>query len=150
VNSDYALVSRWPIGMGREALWDVMDELLASDNPLIWWPAVQVTDYDGMSMEARVSSPFGYTLTFTLADLEARRPDSLRFTSTGDLRGRGAASFVEDGPDACIIEIDWRVTTRRRWMRRTAWLLRPVFVAGHRLAMRQGRRSLTTWLAQRK
>jgi hypothetical protein len=150
VSSDYALVSRWPIAVGRAQLWEVLDELLASDDPFVWWPAVQVSDYDGTSMEARVASPLGYTLSFTLTDLRTQRPDSLQFASTGDLRGSGTASFIAAGPDTCVIEIDWRVATRRPWMRRTGWLLRPVFVLGHHLVMRQGRRNLASWLARRE
>ncbi|MET0931113.1 MAG: hypothetical protein ABWX74_16450 [Aeromicrobium sp.] len=150
MNSDYAFISRWPVALSREQLWDVVDELLASDDPLVWWPSVQISGYDGTSMQLRVPSLFGYAVSFTLSDLEAQRPKSLRFASTGDLRGSGTISFVEDGAAACHLRIDWRVSTERGWMRRTAWLLRPVFVTGHHLAMRRGRRSLTAWLDQRE
>lgn len=149
MNSDYAFVSRWPVALSRERLWDVVEDLLASDNPLVWWPSVQVSDYDGSAMRVRVRSALGYAVTFTMADLATRRPDSLRFTASGDLQGSGNVSFVPDGPAACVVVIDWRVTTRRRWMRRTAWVLRPAFVAGHHLVMRQGRRHLVAWLVQR-
>lgn len=146
MSSDYVLVSRWTIDCSREALWDVLDELLATDDPFVWWPSVRVADYDGSSMRVRTASVFGYALTFTLDDLVARRPDSLAFTAVGDLRGMGEVRFDELGPGACALRIDWRVATDRPWMRRTAWLLRPVFVAGHRIAMRQGRRHLSRWV----
>jgi hypothetical protein len=47
------------------------------------------------------------------------------------------------------MDIDWRVATDRRWMRWTGWLLRPVFVAGHHLIMRQGEKNLNAWLSAR-
>lgn len=143
---DYVLVSRWTVATSRDRLWDVVDELLASGDPFTWWPAVHVSDYDGASAKIRASSVFGYALTFTLSDLEAHRPDSLTFRASGDLRGSGVVSFVEAGDDACLIDIDWRVATEPGWMRRMVWLLRPVFVAGHRIAMRQGQRHFAAWV----
>ncbi|NRQ50654.1 hypothetical protein [Aeromicrobium stalagmiti] len=149
MNSDYVLVSRWSVPLSRENLWDVLDELLATDDPMVWWPSVQVTAYDGDTMTVRASSAFGYALTFSLADLTARRPDSLTFTSVGDLRGSGDVTFADLGPRGCAMTIDWRVATDRRWMQVTGWVLRPVFVAGHHLIMRQGEKHLRAYLEKR-
>jgi hypothetical protein len=144
--ADYRLMSRWTVPLSRDAMWDVLDELLASSDPMVWWPAVQVRDYDGARMALRASSPFGYALTFTLHDLTTRRPDTLSFSATGDLRGAGVVRLADDGAGTSMT-IDWRVDTTRRWMRWTAWALRPFFVRGHRQVMRQGERRLTSWLA---
>jgi hypothetical protein len=146
MNSDYVLVSRWPVECSRDELWGVLDDLLATDDPFSWWLSVQVTDFDGSSMRVRTASVFGYALTFTMNDLVLHRPDSLEFAATGDLRGSGQVRIDELGPRACGLLIDWRVTADRPWMRRWAWLLRPVFVAGHRLTMHQGRRHLRRWI----
>lgn len=143
----YVFVSRWTIARSRDSLWDVLDDLLATDDPMVWWPSVTVQRYDGSAMTVRAASAFGYSLTFELADLEARRPDRLTFAATGDLRGHGVVTFVDQGCDGCEMEIDWRVEADRRWMRWTGWLLRSLFVAGHALIMRQGEKNLNRWLA---
>lgn len=148
MTADYVFVSRWNIARSRESLWDTLDDLLATDDPMVWWPSVHVQGYDGSTMTVRAASVFGYSLTFDLADLEARRPDRLTFSATGDLRGRGVVTFAESSDDTCSMMIDWRVAADRRWMRRTEWLLRPVFVAGHGLIMRQGEKRLNSWLAR--
>jgi hypothetical protein len=145
----YVLVSRWLVPRGRDDMWDVIQGLLDSEDPMVWWPSVQVAAYDGESMGLRARSGLGYTVTFTLADLVASRPDRLAFASTGDLRGRGAVVLVDAGPDRTELVIDWRVATDRAWMRWTGWLLRPVFVLGHHLVMRQGERHLRRWLGSR-
>jgi hypothetical protein len=146
MNSDYVLVSRWRIDRDRESLWDVLEGLLATSDPLPWWPSVQVTAYDGDNLDLRAASGLGYSVTFRLANLESSRPDRLTFTSEGDLRGSGEVRFLELTADTSEMDIDWRVATDRRWMRWTAWILRPVFVAGHHLLMRQGEKHLNAWL----
>lgn len=148
MTSSYVFVSRWSIARSRDSLWDVLDDLLATDDPMVWWPSVSVQRYDGSVMTVRAASAFGYSLTFDLADLEASRPDRLTFNATGDLRGRGVVTFADHGPRRCEMDIDWRVDTDRRWMRWTGWLLRPLFVAGHALIMRQGEKKLNAWLAR--
>lgn len=149
MNSQYSLVSRWSVQSSRTELWDALDALLASSDPMVWWPSVEVTDYDGSTMRLRAQSVFGYALTFTLRDLTTRRPDSLSFAATGDLRGSGDVTIAADGPDASAMTIDWRVSVDRRWMRWTSWVLRPLFVAGHHVVMRQGEKHLDEWLADR-
>jgi hypothetical protein len=150
MNSDYVLVSRWRVDRSRESLWDVLEGLLATSDPLPWWPSVQVTAYDGDNLDLHAASGLGYSVTFRLGNLKSQRPDRLTFTSEGDLRGSGEVTFLELTPETSEMDIDWRVATDRRWMRWTAWLLRPVFVAGHHIVMRQGEKHLNEWLhAQR-
>lgn len=149
MKSDYVLVSRWTIGRSREALWEVVDELLATDDPVVWWPSVQVMDYADGNLRLRAASGLGYAVRFTLSGLEKARPDLLTFDAQGDLRGRGVVRFVELGPGSCAMDIDWRVAADRRWMRWSGWLLRPIFVLGHGLVMRRGERNLNQWLLQR-
>ncbi len=111
---------------------------------------MQVTAYDGDNLDLRAASGLGYAVTFRLANLKSQRPDRLTFTSEGDLRGSGEVTFLELTPETSEMDIDWRVATDRRWMRWTAWILRPVFVAGHHIVMRQGEKHLNAWLhAQR-
>ncbi len=146
MNSEYVLLSRWRVDRSRDALWDVLEALLDTPDPLPWWPSVQVTAYDGDNLDLHAASGLGYAVEFRLANLESRRPDRLRFTSEGDLRGRGEITFVELTSETSAMDIDWRVATDRRWMRWTSWILRPVFVAGHHIVMRQGEKHLNEWL----
>ena len=63
-----------------------------------------------------------------------------------ELQGAGAVTFDDLGPRDSAMNIDWRVSTGKAWMRRTSWLLRPVFVLGHHLVMHQGEKHLNAWL----
>lgn len=148
MSSDYVFVSRWIVPRTRESLWDVLEGLLDTDDPMVWWPAVNVQDYDGDKMTVRAASAFGYSLTFTLTDLTAQRPDRLTFAARGDLRGAGVVTFEESDASSCTMEIDWQVRADRRWMRWSGWLLRPLFRAGHTIIMRQGEKHLNAWLSR--
>lgn len=143
---DYAFASRWTVARSRDSLWDVFEHLLGTDDPMLWWPSVHVENYDGVTMSLRADSAFGYSLRFRLTNLQVRRPGILTFIAQGDLRGTGVVSFVEAGDMACHLDIAWKVSVDRRWMRRSSWLLRPVFRAGHTLIMRQGQKRLNAWL----
>lgn len=148
MNSDFHFRSHWPISRSRESLWDALESLLASDDPMPWWPSVQVTAYDGSSLDLRAKSHLGYALTFRLAELQTARPNKLTFISKGELRGNGLVTFEDLGVANSAMDIDWVVSTDKAWMRRTSWLLRPVFVLGHNLVMRQGEKHLNAWLRQ--
>ncbi len=150
MNSNYELHSRWQVVRSRESLWDELEALLASDDPMAWWGPVEVVAYDGTNLSVRAASHFGYRLAFELKNLQLSRPDRLTFESAGDLRGHGAVTFTDGGDGrSSAMDIDWRVDTDRRWMRWTGWLLRPLFVAGHHLIMRQGEKNLNDWLNAR-
>lgn len=148
MNSRYEFHSRWQVVVGRDSLWDELEALLSSDDPMAWWGPVEVVDYDGRNLSLIATSRFGYRLAFQLTNLQLRRPNTLTFDSEGDLRGTGAVSFVDEGR-ASAMDIVWNVATDRRWMRWSGWLLRPVFVAGHHLIMRQGEKHLNAWLKSR-
>ncbi|MCW2831732.1 MAG: hypothetical protein JWP31_2424 [Aeromicrobium sp.] len=149
MTSSYVLVSRWEIACSRAELWDALEALLETPDPMVWWPSVTVNDYRDGELALQAASGLGYTVRFRLMHLQTRRPDSMTFTADGDLRGRGEVAFVDQGPAASVMEIDWRVVADRPWMRWTGWVLRPVFVAGHHLVMRRGERHLNAWLAGR-
>ncbi len=149
MNSRYEFHSRWRVVCGREVLWDELEKLLVSADPMAWWGSVETTHYDGQNLTVRAASHFGYRLTFQLNDLRLDRPAQLTFDSAGDLRGSGHVAFVEVDGESSVMNIDWRVFADRGWMRWSGWLLRPVFVIGHHLIMRQGEKHLNRWVASR-
>lgn len=133
---------------GRRELWQHLDALVASHDPMIWWPSVQVTEsIPGRWVSLRTRSRFGYHLNFCLTDLVFEEPDEMRFAAEGDLVGRGVVNFSDEGPERTSMLIDWQVSAVRPWMRRTNWLLRPVFAVAHRFVMREGERRFAAWLA---
>lgn len=145
----YELHSRWELGLSRDDVWDGLEELLASDDPMSWWPSVHVEDRTDGDLNVRASSHLGYGLRFRIHDLQTDRPNSLTIASDGDLRGHGVLTFAEVSTHGSAIDVQWNVSVDRAWMKATSWLLRPVFALGHHLVMAQGEKRLNQWLATR-
>lgn len=144
--SRYVLRSRWRLPLDVAAAWDVVESLLSSPDPFVWWDAVTVQDRADDRLRVVTRSHAGYVLRFELHDLDVRRPDRVTVRAVGDLDGHGTIRVRPDGAGS-VIDVDWQVETTRAWMRRTAPVMRPVFVAAHAMVMRQGRRAFVRWLA---
>lgn len=145
----YELHSRWDLAADRDTVWDALEELLASDDPMAWWPSVTVVSKVGDDLNVAARSVLGYRLHFRLYGLAWSRPDSMTVESDGDLRGRGDLTFGTVGDQHSTIDIQWNVSVDRAWMRATSLLLRPAFTLGHHLVMAQGQKRLNRWLAMR-
>jgi hypothetical protein len=90
-----------------------------------------------------------YTLRWDFEVIETRYPNGLTIAATGDFVGRGVWTFVQDGPEVALT-FDWRIRATKPLLRTLSPLLRPVFEANHRWAMRQGERSLALELRRRR
>lgn len=149
VTSIYEMHSRWRVAMGREELWDIVEAQLDSADPMPWWQSLKVISNEDGILQVKARSSIGYTLRFRIHDLVTERPERLSYASDGDLRGTGMTSFRMIDRDTCALDFEWNVSVDRSWMRRTSWVLRPLFVLGHHLVMAQGERSFNRWLARR-
>lgn len=146
----YELNSGWSLTATADAVWDALESLLATDDPFPWWPSVRVVAGDGSALQLEARSIFGYVVRFRLHDLVRRPSRCLTFASDGDLRGQGSVTIRPVNASSCLAEIQWNVSADRAWMRATSWLLRPIFVAGHHVLMRQGEKNFNRWLAARE
>lgn len=113
---------------------------------MIWWPSVHATESIPGRLSLRARSRFGYSLDFRLTHLKLEQPERMRFAAEGDLAGHGVIMFEDRGPAQTAMLIDWQVDTSRAWMRRTSWLLRPVFTLAHHRIMHEGERRFAGWV----
>ena len=123
-----------------------------------WWPQVYLA--------VRIVEPGDEHAVGCVADLETRGllPYRLRWRlhvvsgafartsvveASGDLDGRGVWNMCERDGGTCVT-YDWHVRARKPLLRRWSPVLRPLFAANHRWAMRTGERSLRREVARRK
>ena len=88
-----------------------------------------------------------YILHWQAKVTEVQRPAQLVVEARGDLQGRGEWRLCQDG-ELVRIDYNWAVIGNKPWMRYLNPVLKPVFKANHRWAMRKGEQGLERELKQ--
>jgi hypothetical protein len=123
-----------------------------------WWPSVYLDvvelrppDASGVGRRVSVHTKgwLPYTLRWEFEVVESRYPHGFALVANGDFEGRGVWTIEQDGAfvDATY---DWRIRAEKPLLRSLSSVLRPLFEANHRWAMRQGEESLELELARRR
>ncbi len=153
--NQYHFVTHWDVtGMVEE-----VSAILGDARDLArWWPAVYL---DILELEPGDRSGVGsryslftkgwlpYTLRWQLRVTESNRPYGYAIAAEGDFVGAGIWTFEQDGP-VVHITYDWKISAEKPLLRRLSFLIKPVFAANHRWAMRVGEQSLLLELQRRR
>ncbi|MGI9084740.1 MAG: hypothetical protein ACR2FE_05535 [Aeromicrobium sp.] len=126
-------------------MWYLFEDLLASDDPFVWWPGLG-SERRGDDIHVVAGSPLGYRLRFRLHDVVEAPMKQVTLQSDGDLDGEAALMLRAVNESSSTIDVTWHVDVTRPWMRATRYVLRPVFVLAHLAVMRAGERGLNSWL----
>ncbi len=152
--NDYHFVTHWHVEGTVEEVATILGEasLLVS-----WWPSVyldvQVLEEGDEAGLGRVVSLYTkgwlpYTLRWQFHVTEVRN-DGFSLLATGNLDGRGAWTFRQNGPQVDIV-YDWQVKAEKPLLRYCSFIMKPIFSANHRWAMARGEQSLKLELARRR
>jgi hypothetical protein len=123
-----------------------------------WWPSVYLSATqlaaegpDGIGRRVRLHTRgwLPYTLHWDLEVVRSEYPTGFAIVATGDFEGTGVWTLQQDG-DVVDVTFDWRVDARKPLLRRWSMILKPLFAANHRWAMRQGERGLRLELESRR
>lgn len=154
-SNDYHFVTLWRVpGTIAEVSATLAD---AADLPR-WWPAVYLearvlepgaADGVGRVVELYTKGWLPYTLRWRFRVTESRAPHGFALEAWGDFVGRGVWSFAQEGERVAII-YDWKISAEKPLLRRLSFLLKPIFAANHRWAMRTGEASLRLELCRRQ
>ena len=153
--ADYAWLSHWRIEGTCGEVADVLGDPLALPR---WWPSVyldvqEVAPPDARGLGRRVAlltkGWLPYTIRWEFEVVASDYPNGFTIVATGDFDGRGVWTLVQDGP---FVEVtyDWRLRVEKPLLKNLSFLLKPVFEANHRWAMKQGEQSLFLELLRRR
>jgi hypothetical protein len=152
--TDYHFVSRWRV---RGTVEEVSDILGDAEGLARWWPSVYLKvetlepgDEHGAGKLVRLHTKgwLPYTLRWEFRTVAADEPHGYEVEAIGDLEGRGRWTFTQDGAFVNAT-YDWRVRARKPLLRAFSFMLKPIFAANHRWAMRRGEESLELELMRR-
>ena len=139
----YHFVTRWRVKASREEVYDIISQPLEYPR---WWPSVYLdcretatgsADGIGRRVQFHTKGLQPYTLCWESSVTEAVPPGRIAVEIAGDFSGRGIWSFVQDGAFTDIT-FEWSISVGTRLLRYLTPVLRPVFEANHRWAMKQG------------
>jgi hypothetical protein len=151
--SDYHFVTAWRVPGRIEAVSALLEDPL--DLPR-WWPSVYLAVEElppaadgrpGRRFALHTRGWLPYTLRWEMRVTESRPPHGFSLEALGDFVGRGIWRLQQQGAEVAIT-FDWRVRADKPLLRRLSFLLKPLFAANHRWAMRQGEISLRRELAR--
>lgn len=153
--NDYHFITRWRVESTLEEISTIIGN--ADDLPR-WWPAVYLEvrelapggpDGVGKVIDLFTKGWLPYTLRWQFRVTESRAPFGFTLEAQGDFVGRGVWSFAQHGAFVDIT-YDWKITAEKPLLRRLSFLLKPIFAANHRWAMRTGEESLALELRRRR
>jgi len=153
-SNDYHFITHWHVrGAPREVC-----EILADAADLArWWPAVYldvaVLELGGERGVGKVVELYTkgwlpYTLRWRFRVTKSYPPKGFEVEAKGDFVGRGIWTLAPDD-DHCHVIYDWKIRANKPLLRTFSFLLKPIFAANHRWAMRMGEESLRLELARR-
>jgi hypothetical protein len=153
--NQYHFLTHWRV---EATCGEVADILKDAEGLPRWWPSVylQVEEIEpanaqGVGRRVRLHTKgwLPYTLTWESVVVESRYPNGFTIEASGDFVGRGVWTFTQDGAFVDI-DYDWRILAEKPLLKAWSPILKPIFEANHRWAMRQGEESLTLELARRR
>lgn len=122
-----------------------------------WWPSVYLgvkelepgdSNDVGKVIDLYTKGWLPYTLRWSFRVTETHYPHGFTLEAWGDFVGCGIWTFEQDG-DFVNVVYDWKIRVGKPLLSNLSWLLKPVFSANHRWAMRKGEESLNLELARR-
>lgn len=153
--NDYNFVTHWRIPGTAEEIAAVLGN--APDLPR-WWPAVylKVTELApgdesgvGRVVDLYTKGWLPYTLRWKFRVTEIVPLQRIVLRAEGDFVGEGIWTFAQQGSET-EVTYEWRIRAEKPLLRRLSILMKPIFAANHRWAMRTGEESLRLELARRR
>jgi hypothetical protein len=147
MTNTYHFISRWRVKATPEEVYDIIGQPLEYPR---WWPSVYLecreTSFGkpngtGRCVQFHTKGWLPYTLEWEACTTETIPSRQIAFNATGDFTGRGVWSFTQDGAFTDIT-FEWNLEPGKPLLRYLTPVMRPIFEANHRWAMRQGEISL--------
>jgi uncharacterized protein YndB with AHSA1/START domain len=151
---DYKMISVWRLPASTLEVFDIIADTLSLPR---WWPAVYLEVRElkpgvmhglGRVMDQHVKGSLPYTLRWQSLVTEVEPGSSITIEARGDFLGRGRWVFEQDG-EWTVATYSWHVRINKPLVRGLSFVMKPIFYANHRWAMKRGEESLVLELARR-
>lgn len=152
--NDYHFITHWHVESTLQEITEIL-----GDGPGLarWWPSVyievkqlKVGDANGLGgiIDLYTKGWLPYRLRWKAEVTATNHPHGFTVTATGDFDGRGIWTLEQNGAFVDIT-YDWKLRADKPLLRNFSFIMKPVFAANHRWAMRKGEESLKLELLRR-
>jgi hypothetical protein len=144
--NEYNFATIWRVHSTPERVSKMLQDVCAFPR---WWPDVyiEVNEIETGVYSLLTKGWLPYRLRWCAKEVESNYPYGFSIQAWGDLEGRGVWTFGPDG-EYTEIRYDWTVIARKPILRFLSPLLKPVFEANHRWAMRRGEEAIHKQLSR--
>ncbi|HMG16314.1 MAG TPA: hypothetical protein VK590_12740 [Saprospiraceae bacterium] len=155
MNNQYHMITRWILPFTDEEVYRTLEKV---ENLAQWWPSVYldvvirekgIPGGVGKVVELFTKGWLPYTLIWKFKVTEANFPSGFSIEAIGDFNGKGVWTF-KNTDAGCEVVYDWKITAEKPILRYLSFLMKPIFIANHNWAMRQGYKSLLLELKRLK
>jgi hypothetical protein len=152
---EYHFTTRWRFWSTAQQVLDILED---PTDLVRWWPSVyldvqviQEGDEEriGELVALYTRGWLPYTLRWQLRITEIIPQSKIAFDVWGDFTGRGVWLFEEED-EWVHVTYEWHVRVNKPLLRFFSFLLKPIFSANHRWAMKEGEKSLRRELTRRQ
>jgi hypothetical protein len=153
-SNEYTFLTHWRVEGAPDEVYAILDEAMELPR---WWPSVylevkQLTPEPergpGKIYEVWTKGWLPYTIRWRFRRTSKNPPHGFSIEAWGDFVGTGAWSIAADGKFTNVT-YDWRIRGDKPIFKYLSFLLKPIFSANHRWAMKRGEESLQLELRRR-
>lgn len=144
----YSFTTDWHVEATPEEVFRILTDPLSLPR---WWPEVYLSSrqIDDGAFELHTRGWLPYALQWRFRVIESLPPERISLIAWGDLNGSGIWTLRPRG-SFTHIRYEWNVSAAKPLLKRLSFVLKPVFRANHRWAMRRGEQDLKAELVRRR
>src|SRR5450432_3578188 len=154
-SNEYHFITNWKVKGTRIEVFNILSD---SEALARWWPAVyldvkEVEKGDANSIGKKVKlytkGWLPYTIQWDFEVIENIKPKTFTIRAYGDFVGRGIWLLDEEG-DYCNVSFDWKLEAEKPLLKTFSFIMKPIFSANHKWAMKKGEKSLLLELLRQR
>lgn len=156
VNYSFEINSCWDIDVNISELDFVIDEPRLITN---WWAAVFLKveilggsyySDEGLKVRLWTKGLMPHSFKFLARVFHDKTKNQVMVKTDGDFNGIGTISISPIGRNQSQIHINWRTCVNNHYLYPLMMLVKPIFIANHKWAMRRGEQGIKQELLHRK
>ncbi|HWB25580.1 MAG TPA: SRPBCC family protein [Chitinophagaceae bacterium] len=151
----YHFITHWKVDATCEEVYRTLEDI---NTLATWWPSVYLDvkvlrkgqpGGVGKVVALYTKGWLPYTLRWQFTVTQTNFPTGFALTAHGDLTGSGVWTFTRQDA-TCVVTYDWQIDAEKPLLRYLSFLMKPLFAANHRWAMKKGEESLALELLRRR